>query len=218
MDPYEKIDEMCNRLIESESSQRISARIKLYSSGVKAKLRNAEYALSQIIDLYNESDSTSSSDDQDFSVTNKLFFYVDSFFAFLYSTFDVMSQVINQKKRIGKDERKVSFKGIKGKLDQSNQLKNLFERISNKRYFRNLEKYRNCSTHRRQIYIQSITVIISETPDYNVTGDITKVRRIICDDPFSLNPTIDQDRELIKCCTNILNKVKSEIINISDNI
>lgn len=42
MSVYEKIDEMCTRLTESESSQRIAGRIGLYSSGVKEKLRNAD--------------------------------------------------------------------------------------------------------------------------------------------------------------------------------
>ena len=218
MGVYEKLDEMCIILTGSETSQRISERVRLYTSGAKAKLKNAEYALAQIGSLYDESDFTSTSGDQDFSISDKLFFYVDSFFAFLYSSFDVISQVINQKKRIGEDEKEVSFKVIKRRLNQTDPLKNLFEIISNKLYFKNLVKYRNCSTHRRQIYIQTIIVKIQETPDYNVTGDITRVRRILCDDPLSLNPTIDQNRELITYCTEMLNKVKLEIINISDNI
>ena len=215
MDVYEKIDEMKDRLMVGETSRLISNRIPLYSEGVKAKLRNAEYALSMIVDLSPQSDSASTSSDQDFCISDKIHFYVDSFFAFLYSAFDVISQVINQKRRLGIDERRVSFSGLKSELPHGDLLKNLVDAISNKNFFKNLEKYRNCSTHRRQIFMKTETSIIRGTPGYTTTGDLTRVKRVLCDDPFSLSPTLNQDRDVIGYCSTIFEKVKSEIINIS---
>jgi len=218
MDVYEKIEEMRVRLTQGETSRRISKRINLYSEGVKAKLKNAEYALSMIVDLSSQSNILSTSDDQDFSISDKTQFYVDSFFAFLYSAFDVISQVINQKNRLGIDEKRVSFNNLRQVLNQNDPIKNLFDKISNKNFFKNLEKYRNCSTHRRQIYMITDTKITSETAGYSTTGEITQVTTVLCDDPYSLSPTINQNREVVKYCSTILEKVRSEIIKMTENI
>ena len=50
MSVYERIDEMSERLTQGEP-RHISNRIGLYSEGVKAKLKNAEYALIKIKEL-----------------------------------------------------------------------------------------------------------------------------------------------------------------------
>ena len=50
MEVYEKIKEMSDRIVQGEP-QAIAKKITLYSAGVQAKLRNAEYALDKISDL-----------------------------------------------------------------------------------------------------------------------------------------------------------------------
>jgi len=215
MSIYEKIEEMSNRLVR-DTPRRISSRIVLYSSGAKAKLKNAEYALSKMRELSSQSDNITTSTDQDFLISEKLQFYVDSFFAFLYSTFDIISQVINQKYKMGLNEKEVSFDKVKRKLNSSHQgdsIQVLFNKVSAKTFFKNLDKFRNCSTHRRQIYIK--TTIETATPGYSTSGDIRIVRRVLCDDPLSLNPKTKRNRELIEYCTSMLDKVKSEISKMS---
>lgn len=218
MSVYEKIDEMSNRLIQGKP-RHISNRIILYSEGVKAKLKNADYALSMITELSPQSDNLITSDSQSFCINDKIQFYVDSFFAFLYSTFDIISHVINQEHRLALDEKDVSFKRVKRNLNQSHQgtnIRQLFNKLSGKVFFKNLDKYRNCSTHRRQIFIE--TIIRTGTVGYSTTGDFPEVYRWICDDPLSLKPRTKKERVLVDYCKDMLNKVKSEIINISENI
>jgi len=218
MSVYEDIEDMSARL-QTGTQRRISGKIGLYSSGVKAKIKNADYALSKIMELSSQSDDSTTSTEQDFLISDKLHFYVDSFFAFLYSAFDIISHVINQKYGIGLNEKEVSFDRVKRFFTSNHQghrIQLLLDKISRKKYFKNLDKFRNCSTHRRQIYIRTITE--TGTPGYSTSGNVLVVRRVICDDPLSLNPKIRQNRELIEYCANMLDKVKSEISRISTEI
>lgn len=220
MDVYEKIDEMSERLQQNES-KKISGRIDIYSNGVKAKIKNAEYALLKIKNLSPRKNELKDPGEEDFCVFDKINFYLDSFFAFLYSTFDIISQVVNQKCNIGEDERRVSFKCIKDRLNDNcpgTEIQKLFDKLSGKHFLKNLDKYRNCSTHRRQIYMKTDTHETSETPGYELTESMLTVKRTICDDPLILYPKIRQERELVPYCTKMLEKVKSEIIDISKKI
>lgn len=218
MTVYLKIDEMISRLSKSERKH-ISNRIRLYSEGVKAKMKNAEYALEKIKELSPQSDYFNSSDSQDFMVIDRIHFYVDSFFAFLYSVFDVFSHVVNHKYKLKLDEKNVSFNRIKSKLNERHQdtdIKIEYDKISRKPFFIKLDKYRNCSTHRRQIFIETLTR--SVTRGYTTSGDITEVYRVLCDDPLTLNPKTKKGIVLEKCCQDMMERVKSAIIKISEII
>ncbi len=220
MEVYDTINEMAERISANEPTI-VSRRIKLYSSGVIAKIQHANYALTKLKELSTQSDVSSSNQDIEFAVSERLHFYVDSFFAFLYSSFDVIAQVINQKLHLDKNERKVSIKSIKDAIDNNCSgipLNTILDQLFRSNCFKNLDKYRNCSTHRRQIYIRAETVTIEETPGYTATSELIIVKRLLCDDPFSLNPTVRQERELISYCENILNRVSEEIISISNNL
>jgi hypothetical protein len=212
---YENIEVMKDRITQGEGA-RVSGLIRLYSSGVTAKLRNSEYALSMLNNLYTEVGSTSTSTGE-FPALEGVHFYLDAFFAFLYSTFDVMAQVVNQKFRMGEDERKVSFRKIKDKLDQNHQataIQQKFKTISNAIFFKNLEKYRNCSTHRRQIYTECKVITTTVTPGYSTTLP-SSVIIMLCDDPLILNPKVAQNREMISYCSKICDRVKKEILQIT---
>jgi len=196
-------------------------KILLYSHGIYAKMLNAEYSHSNLLNLRDHPDNYNITDDLDVSVPDRIHFFTDSFFAFLYSSFDVTAQVINQKLRLGIDENRVSIKKIKEELDKrhpTHPLKKILDDLFKSKYFKNLERYRNCSTHRRQIYLQTTTVSVSETPGYSSTAYLTKVQRLLCDDPLSLNPSIKQKRELTSYSADLLEKVKKEIILILKNI
>ena len=220
MEVYDIINEMAERISANESTK-VLKRIKLYSAGVIAKIQHANYALTKLKELSTQSDISSTNQTIEFTVSERLHFYVDSFFAFLYSSFDVIAQVINQKLHLNKDERKVSIKSIKGEIDNNCSgipLNTILDQLFKSYYFKNLDKYRNCSTHRRQIYIRVETVTVEETPGYSSSSELTTVKCLLCDDPFSLNPTVGQERELISYCENILKHVSKEIISILNNL
>ena len=214
------IEEMVNRIGPPEPQTR-KRKIELYSQGVIAKFRNAEYALSQLKDLNKYSDDKTLADDNDLVVRERIHFYLDSFFAFIYSTFDVMSQVVNQKLQMGLDERQVSIKGLKNRLNQNHNghdLQDCIDVLCRANYFKNMDKFRNCSTHRRQIYVRCEATLISETPGYSSTADLTTVKRLICDDPYALSPSTNQNRELIDYCQKMLEWTETKLINISKKI
>ena len=212
---YTHIDEMVLRIVQGEPALKVRL-IKLYSSGVIAKLKNSEYAFYVLSTLASQLPSSTST--AAFTVSERTGFYIDSFFAFLYSVFDVIAQVINHKLNLGINESAVSFKRVKDILNQQHQgtqLQQIINTICNARFFKELEKYRNCSTHRRQIYIQSTTVQTTETPGYNATKPLPEVVHKLCDDPLTLKPTVARNLELITYCTKILNRVKKEIGKIT---
>lgn len=209
------------KTISNKEPKSYKQKILLYSHGISAKLLNAEYSHSNLLNLRDHPDDYDITDDFDVPVVDRIHFYVDSFFAFLYSSFDVTAQVINQKLRLGIDENRVSIKRIKEEIDKkksTHQLKRTLDCLFKSKYFKNLERYRNCSTHRRQIYLQTTTVLISETLGYSSTAKLTNVLRLLCDDPLSINPTVKQKRELINYTSDLLEKVKKEIIVILKNI
>lgn len=222
MSVYDAIESMSFRITIGEP-HKISKNIILYSAGLSTKLRNSEFALKHLRELSLQSDLLSTSDNNEFKISEQIHFFVDAFFAFLYSSLDVIAQVLNQKLHLEIDEKNVSFKKIRKTIDNQQQpntpLKSVLDTISRSTYFKNLDKYRNCSTHRRQIYIKTTTESISETRGYSSTSkNITTVKRYICDNPLTLNPSINQKRELIPYCEKILKKIKKSISQISENI
>lgn len=221
MNFYEKIDNIYNHIISIEQRKSKKKKIKVYSEGVKAKLKNAEYALNIIKKLDSQTDDDKDITDANaFPIEDKIQFYVDSFFAFLYSTFDVVSHVVNQKYEFCDDEKKVSFKTILKELESSNPnnlLYILLKKICHKHYFINLDKYRNCSTHRRQIYIETRMAVGTKAyEDY--TSELCIPKRVLVDDPFSLYPKTTKDKFLVEYSEDLFEKTKKDIILIFKKI
>lgn len=215
MDFKNQISELVNEIADLELST-IKKKIVLYGTGIGAKLLNAEYALGRLSDLNIYPDDISSTI-PDICVKDQIHFFVDSFFAFSYSSYDVLAQVINQKLQLGLNEYQVSIKRIKNHINSTSNLSlyNKIEDLLKKNHFKNLDKYRNCSTHRRQIYLETKTILVSGTPGYSSTSlNTTSITRVLCDDPITLTPKITQGRELIAYSTNMFNKIKDDIISI----
>lgn len=211
---YERIDALCSAE-RARTPSRTSNKIILYAEGTKAKFRNADYALLIIQRLSTLSDEFADSTDSEFSIKEKLEFHVDSFFAFLYSSFDIISQVVNQKSRLGLNEKAVSFYKVKSALrsrHQGTSLQRAYERISRKNFFKNLDNYRNCSSHRRPICIMSTHS--TATAGYSTSGSIPIPQHLICENPLSLNPRFRQRREVVEFCARVLRQSKQEIEKI----
>lgn len=220
MPVHDDIEQMRSRIVQGENAT-ISGKIELYSCGISAKIKNAEYALSMLNQLASLSDTISSSGITTFGILDKTHFYIDSFFAFTYSAFDVMAQVINQKLHMGKNEWDVNINKIKSDINRNHSahtLNSVLNTLFNRNYFKNLKRYRNCSTHRRQIYIQEQVSSVTSTPGYSTSGNVTTIVKILCDNPLTLNPTINQNRELIRYCTDIYNKMCRDISQIASSI
>jgi len=211
---YRKIEDNERRITAGEGPP-ISNLIALYSTGLIAKMKNAEYALSKLIEFSVQIDSSTST--SQFSASDKVHFYLDSYFAFIYSSFDVIAQIANQKLRLNTDENLVSFRRLKNNLNQNYRgisIQITIEGIFNSNFFKALEKYRNCSTHRRQICIVSRTTTTTQTRGYSVTVPMPNVSHVLCDDPLTLNPRFIRNREMINYCSKIFNRTQKEIINI----
>lgn len=217
MNYTENIEHNAERII-SGLPKKHQSNIKLYSHGAVSKITNAEYAFNKLKELNQSDDTTTSTNiDNDLPPSEKICFYLDAFFAFLYSVYDVAGQIINQKLRINCDEQKVSFKYIKFHLNRyynGTQVQKNVDALIKTNYFTNLERYRNCSTHRRQICIKIETSSVEITPGYNATDAFKSTTRVLCDDPLKINPSFDQKRELIDYCEKMLMKTKTESLKI----
>jgi len=192
-------------------------RMEIYVEGVKAKLSQANYASSRVAALYDKTGTTTGGGPLP-SVDAQIAFYVDAFFAFLYSSFDVLAQVINQYYGLRMDEHSVSLKSLLPHLKKDPTHKpahDAIQKVLNSTTFKHLDRYRNCSTHRRQIYLEERTTTRKATSGYNATGPVTTVLRLICDNPYDLNPKVTKTRELQKYCTRMLALAAAQISRIT---
>jgi len=215
----DEIERIQNKLLlVVGNSKRKTRKIKIYINGLYGKFENAEYALDKIKEITQETGTYSVYTSE---IDPEIHFYVDSFFAFLYSCFDVLAQILNQYyeelNELNLKERQISFKRILCVI-KDNHL-NLpvnaeFEKVVLSRYFRNLDKYRNCSTHRHQIYIEREQTTISVTSGYTFTGELTTIQWVICDDPLKLKPSIKQRRDLYNYSKRMYDDIKGKIENI----
>jgi len=218
-DYTDEIEKMKTRLFVGRN-QTEQQQVILYAEGTKAKIRQSEYALYTLKQIINNPNPLANATIP-FDNTEKVYFYVDSFFAFLYSSFDVVAHVINIAHSLGLNEHKVSFKSIETKLRGISlgiPVQVATTKIVKSNSFKNIEKYRNCSTHRRQIYLKKETVTISETPGYSLTAEITKTNWTLCDDALTLKPKTNQKREVINFGEQMLKKVKAQISEISKKV
>jgi len=202
MSTFDRIDDIVKGSRERITQKTRLHRVQLYAEGLKAKIRQTDFALSCIATFSDQSDSTiSSTSKDDYTITDKVYFYCDVFWTFLYSSLDVLAQIVNQALKLDLKERDVSFKQVKSILDtkcSNTQIQKKFSQCMNSNVFKNLDKYRNCSTHRRQICIFEDIREQRITSGYRTTttGIQDKVIRIICDDPFALSPRTDQKRKI----------------------
>jgi len=200
-------------------------KIFLYGEGVKSKLTQAEYSLAELQSYSNKSDeSTTTTNPEEATISDRVGFYCDAYWAFLYSALDVMAHLINQAQKLGMDEKDVSFKQIANRL-RSGTLKNSnlqkkVEALLRSNAFKNLDAYRNCSTHRRQIYYIEEVKIVKHTAGYysTSTGEVRSVERIICDNPLQVKPKITQNRKIPEYMIKTQTKIHQSIMGIVKNI
>lgn len=204
MSVFDKVDllvDQANRIIPQKTRRR---KLKLYAEGLKAKITQVNFALDKLSEFNNKTDETTTSTVQDaISITDQVHFYCDTFWTFLYSSLDVLAQVANQAMKLGfADERQVSLARVNQKLQsgayKASKISKKFADCIKSKAFKNVDRYRNCSTHRRQIYIEEITKSVRGTAGYqsSTTGPLVTVVRMLCDNPLELNPKTEQKRRI----------------------
>ncbi|MBM3157038.1 MAG: hypothetical protein FJ004_07105 [Chloroflexi bacterium] len=216
----EDLTQMEARITSGEPAQR-QRRIKIYTGGVSAKIRQADIALAKIKELLNYPDDSRRPQDGDYIVEDLIHFYVDAYFAFLYSNFDIISQVVSQKMQLPILEDKVKFYSVNKELCDNHlgtPIQLLYQRLTKSTNFQNLRNYRNCSTHRRRIMMKQDAHNTSVTAEYSQTAPTSRVLRWLCDNPLDLNPNTKQNRELEKYTSKMLIWVKSQISQIANTL
>jgi hypothetical protein len=216
-----EIDEIlskCLELAEDGISQtRRKEKALLYAHGLKAKLKQSQFALHKLIGFENSSDRmTTTTSPDNVRIKEQVEFYCDAFWAFLYSSLDVLAQYINQVMKFDMNEKDVSFKAVLRKAESLRPGDTISSSMRNckvSRYFANLDKYRNCSTHRRQIFIEERTHSIERTDGYvtSTSEEVSTVERIICDDPLVIRPSINQNRRIPEYLNGAYNNITNRI-------
>ena len=174
----------------------------LTSKGLLAKLKQADYALSQLEKCTKEvADDVSIKDS--FPIKDKVQFFSDSFWAFLRASLDVLAQIINQTNKLGLDEKDTSFNQVVQKQTNKQRASPLtaqLNKLKGSTYFKNADRYRNCSLHRRQIYLEKRVTEIEPTNGYSISGPLRTSSWLICDNPLVVRPKTEQGRDLSSYC------------------
>lgn len=219
-----RIDNLVAAANTQIKQQKRKKKIHLYAEGFKSKIRHADYALQQLSSFSDRTDETATTTATDeFEISERVGFYCDAFWAFLYSSLDILAHVINQSRNLKMDEKDVSFKNIAKQLEASckgTPLQKKVDKCLKATSFKNVEAYRNCSTHRRQIYIKEETKIVRHTAGYHttVTGSVESVNRLICDNPLDVVPKTNQKREVPEYLESTKNSIMNHIEAILKNI
>ena len=221
MTVFDKINSCVDQVNSKIPQKTRKQKLKLYTEGLKAKIIQVNFALDKLSEFNNKTDDTTTSTAQDaFTVTDQVHFYSDTFWTFLYSSLDVLAQVLNQAMNLGFDEKNVSFDQVNSKLQGSrykgSAVAKKFTECVKTNAFKNLDRYRNCSTHRRQIYIEEEIKQLKGTAGYqsSSTRPVVTVVRTLCDDPLVLNPKTNQNRRIPSYMTKTRDKILEHVEQI----
>lgn len=163
-------------------------------------------------------ETVTATDPEEPTIADHVHFYCDSFWTFLYSSLDVLGQIVNQALDLKQLEKDVGFKQIARVVGSDSSLLMLDKKLSSlisSRAFKSLDDYRNCSTHRRQIYIEERKTTITGTAGYgSSTGPIETVQRVLCDNPLELNPKTRRNRIIPR----YMEQIRDEILSRMEKI
>ena len=213
IDTYRRIE----RLVTSIASAGIdTSKVNIYSEGLKSKLRQSEFALSNLKRLYSVPEQANTQ--ESLNIEQQFIFFCDCFWDFLRSSLDIFAQLINEVKVLNIPEKEVDIKKVAFKFNSimsGSSLDRELQLLMNSNTLRKLEDYRHCSTHRRPIYIETHTSVtsVSGTSGYTSgTSDMTTVNRYLCVNPWDLNPNMDNNSRVVhEYCETMLRRIKEKI-------
>lgn len=191
------------------------SRLRVYMGSLKERFASIDYALQQIKRRF----ASTTEDIRPFETpAQELEFYVTCFWAFSYSVFDILAQVINAVERAIADESKVSFLGSKS--DFSDAMKNEIERISRREYFKRLRRYRQCCLHRRTVGIMRTVTTKSISLAYAASTTTTETLTIalLCDSTEDMKPKYTLKRDLLKECERIRTEIENDVRSVLQRV
>lgn len=218
-----EIDGLLSKL---ERESRLTPTVNLYAEGVKVKLTQARWSLdilSEIENTPNIEGSTSSQNAWGQTSTNdKIVFFCECFWDFLRSSLDITAQLINELRSLGRDEMDVSFYKVFRQVETNMAATSLFQALKSCERnwaFRELNAYRHCSTHRRQVYIfeqESEAREGTVTRGYEYVGGSRTITltRYLCANTSSLRPRRSFKRPIVEYNRNILEAIERRMITI----
>lgn len=187
--------------------------LRIYSEGVKDKLRQAERALVNIKQITQGSIGAVPDSERELEIA----FMIDAYFAFTRAAYDVMGQWVNQASELGLDERSAAFKAVADALDKqpgSSALAAVLRQIRKSNYFCQLDDYRNCCLHRRSICVRSQSTKSKLTAGYRTTAPVVHELFELCDDPLALNAKFVRQLEVSSYCESMLVHVEKHMVRI----
>lgn len=203
----------------------------MYSEAVKAKFYQARWSLDVLREIEHfpneEGDITSSDVFSRKSIDEKVVFFCECFWDFLRSSIDILAQLVNELRLSGQiDETEVSFWKVFNTIESTPTLSAtpLFKALrSCKRSwaFKELNLYRRCSTHRRQVCIFGLPVInpqpLGRVYEYMSTSTTT-INRYLCSNPSSLHPRSSMKRPLVARNEQILKEIEKRLSTIVNRL
>jgi hypothetical protein len=216
MTVYEKIELLQSIISNGGLPQR--NKLNIYSEGLKSKLTQTEYSLQRLNEIVPQiASATTVKTVSGKFITNdeQIYFYLDSFWSFLYSCLDVLAQIINIKCNLKLAENDVTFNKISKLASLDPKIAIEIKQINKGTHYKNLKKYRNCSLHRRHIAIKTSTKTDTISAGYASTSSNFS-ERIICDDPYLLKPKFTQKRKIETYCQKAQKYFFEKIVKLVD--
>jgi hypothetical protein len=204
----------------------LTPKVNLYSEGIKTKFYQARWSLNVLREIEHAPNVEGSTTSQEawnmISTNDKIVFFCECFWDFLRSSIDIASQLINELRLqpLKIDEEDVSFYKVRDKMEPSMSTTLLFKALESCRCswaFKELNSYRHCSTHRRQVCIFEVPSSPSPlTRGYEyMSGSTTRVmNRYLCSNPGSLRPRMSLKRPVVAHNEKILNEIEKHLSTI----
>lgn len=199
----------------------------MYSEAVKAKFHQTRWSLDvlrEIENVPNIEGSTTSDVFGRISTNDKIIFFCESFWDFLRSSIDIAAQLINELLPLKIDEDEVSFYAVRDKMSPTMSATPVFKALRSCERswaFKELNSYRHCSTHRRQVCIFELPVSspqpLTRVYEY-MSKSTTSFNRYLCSNPSILRPRPSLKRPLVAHNEQILEEIEKRLSSIVNRL
>lgn len=202
----------------------LNQKVSLYSESVKAKFGQVHWSMAVLREIEhapNVEGSASSLEVWNKIGTNdKIVFFCECFWDFLRSSIDVAAQLVNELRSLSISEDKVSLSEVRDKMMPTMSTTPLFKAIKSLEKswaFKDLNSYRHCSTHRRQVCIfelPSNPLPLTRVYEYLSESTTGVMNRYLCGNPSSLKPRLSLKRPVVEYNERMLKEVERRLATI----
>lgn len=187
----------------------------VYIGSLTERFASIDYALQQIRRRF----ASTTDDVRPFQTpAQERDFYVNCFWSFSYSVFDILAHVVNTVHRRIAAERDVSF--LRSKSAFPPPIRNRMDRISRRWYFIRLRSFRQCCLHRRTVCVQDTTTTKSISMPYvgstATTGTLTVA--FLCDSTEDMKPKFNAKRNLLKECETMRTEIENDVRSVLQKV